>query len=312
MKSKIAFIGILLGVVHAWAEPPIVPQAYQDRVSITEQTPISGPDGLRLSCMAVASLGGNLAGTLDGVLYDNNGREYTRYGDAQQLFGIPFVRWTPDTVEFLKKAIDRCAANASPMRRLLGVLSGQPQTGLSMSPQMAKDVVDRIFKIANASNLQKIQIEESRHEQAQLRMAQQRALEDHVARLKSGDDPISNLNDAIYVYDPKRLDYLISSPMLKPDHGFYAGTVILDQQQDSNMLRGRIENFVDLSSTPPRLIRIGYVFLRDKRARIFDPDAMRLERSVRVLGKYIGNMEYETVAGQVKTSPVLDVLFIGR
>jgi hypothetical protein len=287
--------------------------SYKDQVFVTGSKPLAGPGGMQTSCIQIAEeLGSDGATTEGGVLYDGLGHPWQQYAPSQGLFGIPFVNWTPETVSFLKSTIDQCAQDSTPGHRLLSILTGGNNRGMSMSPQLAKDVVDRIYATAQATNEQAQQLAQAEQQAAAQKAAQQQALAQHVADLKTGKAKIANMDDAIEFYSAKDVDSIIASPMLTPDGGYYAGRVTLDAQQQKDVLRGKITNYVDLSSSPPRILYVAYVFLKDKDAKVFDPSDMRLNRTVRVVGRYVQNVQYDTVSGEPKTSPVLDVMYLGQ
>ena len=100
--------------------------------------------------------------------------------------------------------------------------------------------------------------------------------------------------------------------MLEPDKQYYYGEVIIDFQEKQNLLRGKIENYIDISQRIPKLITVGYAFLRtDNKTVSFDPQLLRIEQHIYILGKYIANTQYKTIAGEVKVSPVIQVLYMG-
>lgn len=321
LRRLIASIGAsLLFCCHPAQAEHLYAYDYQDRVVVTDNKPLDGPGGMKTSCLGIATqLGSDMATTPGGVLYDGLDKPYQQYEPSQGLFDVPFLQWTPDTVAFLKSSIDQCAKESTLGNRLLGSLTGifmgggsRRQTGMSMSPQMAKDVVDRIYAIASATRQQEVQIAQAQAQAATRQEAQEQALAQHVADLKSGKAKIASIDDAISVYNPKDLNSIIASPLLTADDGYYAGRVTLDIERRKGLLQAKITNYVDLSSSPPRVLYVAYVFLKIGSAQVFDPSDLRLNRSVRVFGRYVGNVQYETVSGEEKTSPVLDVMYMGQ
>ena len=137
-------------------------------------------------------------------------------------------------------------------------------------------------------------------------------MKDHIKKLKSGEDKILSVEDAYIYYLANPLNSIISSPLLEPDKQYYYGEVIIDFQEKQNLLRGKIENYIDISQRIPKLITVGYAFLRtDNKTVSFDPQLLRIEQHIYILGKYIANTQYKTIAGEVKVSPVIQVLYMG-
>lgn len=304
------FLFIILGITgNAWAD--INQFAYKDRVYITDDKLFVSTDGMQVRCSDLARLGSNLVGALDGILVDGFTKKKESYSTTEGMFGTPYVKWTATTVDFLKTSIDECAGSNGIGRQLLGAFLGN-QGRASMSPQMAKDVVDQIYVIASATNAQATRLAEARQRQAEEKEAKERELSEYIAKVRSGDEKIKNIDDALYFYTPAKLEQIIASPLITPDGNYYAGRIVLDQQTGKNQLRGKIMNYVDMASRPPRVIAIGYVNLLTGKAKVFDGAAMRLEGQIRVIGRYVSNAQYQTVLHEEKTSPVLEVLYLGK
>jgi len=280
---------------------------------IIDNKPLIGPEGLQTSCLQIAEkLGSDGATTDGGILYDGLGKPWGQYAPSQRLFGVPFTKWTPNTVSFLKDSINQCAKESTLGQRFLNALTGGQNTGTSMSPQLANKVVDQIYVTAMATNELAAQVAQARQQAIEQKVAQQQVQAQHIADLKSGKVKISDMDDAIEFYSANSLDQIIASPLLTPDSSYYGGRVTLDAQQQNSLLRAKITNYVDLTNSPPRVLNVAYVFLKYKDAKVFDANLLRLERSVRVVGRYVQNTQYDTVSGETKTSPVLDVLYIGQ
>ncbi len=317
MRRALSVIGAALLACGPATAQQINLLAYRDNIAITDSKPLIGPAGMKTSCILIAQQLGSIEVTVaGGVLYDNLGRPWSEYESSQSLFGVPFVNWTPNTVSFLKTTIDQCAQESTLGKRLLRSLTGH-NGGVIMSPQLAKDVVDRIYATAAATNEQAKRQYLSQYianlKSFQQNAEQQQTLMRHLADLKAGKAQIESIDDAMEVYGPaKNIDLIIASPLLTPDDDYYGGSVTLDALQQDSVLRAKITNYVDPLSNPPRFLNVAYVFLKYKDAKILDPSVMRLERRVRVIGRYVQNIQYDTVSGETETSPVLDVLYIGQ
>ena len=313
----VALVLILIFSTHAFAQDQNNP-APNDmvQISVDSKNELDGPAGIRLSCIQIANFDYSEFQTVyDGrALYngfgsDLNNRKHTFERD-EHAFNVKFVDWTPEIVVFLKNAVDTCVAhrNDDLLKRIM--LSGNHV--VSMSPSRVKKLFDDIFVVASATqtrNQQQIDI------QRQWDVANQNkeiARQDHIKKLKSGEDKILSVEDAYIYYLANPLNSIISSPLLEPDKQYYYGEVIIDFQEKQNLLRGKIENYIDISQRIPKLITVGYAFLRtDNKTVSFDPQLLRIEQHIYILGKYIANTQYKTIAGEVKVSPVIQVLYMG-
>jgi hypothetical protein len=63
-----------------------------------------------------------------------------------------------------------------------------------------------------------------------------------------------------------------------------------------------------ISETYPR-----YVYLKiTKKTVNFSPESMSIGGTISVIGKYIDNVQYRTVGGEVKTAPIIECLYLDR
>jgi hypothetical protein len=300
--------------------------------TVTEDK-IIGPDGAKVSCSTIGRFGSDLAGSEEGLLWDSLGNRIHQYTDneGEEYTNIPFVKWTPEVVDFLKKSVDTCVQQSrenGPLQRggsmignLLGSLIDSPQNrsnqniayfSVTMSPTKAKDVIDSIYAISKSTNETKARVEENRIQAETEKQKQEFDLKNHISQIRSGKIGIKNINDAIYFYSPKSLNAIIAQPLLRPDMRYYAGAVTLDQQVNSDVLRAKVMNILVPSMIPP-IMPIGYVILKHvNESTIFNPESMRLEQNIRIVGKYIGNAKYITVSGEEKTCPVIQLMYIGN
>ena len=157
------------------------------------------------------------------------------------------------------------------------------------------------------------------HEEAKIR--EQRAQEkangaqqvknERARKLRSGEIKIASMEDALAAYPDQ--DVLIKtamSPLLAPSGAVITGFVVLDAQEKPGFIRAK--------ATTPIAIHVGqegrgnaYIYLTlTKQSVNFAPDKLRINGSAQVIGKYVQNAQYQTVAGQQKTAPVLEVMYI--
>jgi hypothetical protein len=152
----------------------------------------------------------------------------------------------------------------------------------------------------HAQRIQKREAEEAAAHERQ--KAEQVLLVERMARLRSGDIKVATFDDARLLYAPvKNLQLIMLSPLLSPDSAMYAGAAQLDAQEGSSLLRiratslnGPVYAFCKITS---RTIRVS-------------AEKMRIAGRVQIVGRYIGNQAYETVAGERKLGPLIEVAYI--
>lgn len=111
--------------------------------SITDRTEFEGPDGLRLSCHALACFD------------DLNAGKETRVNMSQGAFHVGFANWTPAIAEFLKSSVDQCVSDAQGINGLMSRM--RSNTYCSLSPARAKNLIDRIYVSTTAQKEQQAQ-----------------------------------------------------------------------------------------------------------------------------------------------------------
>ncbi len=136
----------------------------------------------------------------------------------------------------------------------------------------------------------------------------QMAKEERQRKLKTGAMKITSIDDAKLFYAPfKPLHEIMESPLLSPDDAIYSGNVVVDLQEKPGVIRGKIA--YGYTQNP----QTAYVYLQSTKATVnFSPESMRIGGNVQVLGRYIQNVQYQTVAGTTKTAPVVEVLYFGQ
>jgi hypothetical protein len=283
-----------------------------DAFMTTSEEELTGPGGLKVSCVYIARFDNiekrrDLVGIETGI-YDNQKNKIQRFPENKIIFNVKYSDWTPDTVSFLKNTVDKCVSE----RFLKMLFEMNNRNGYEkLSPSSAKKLIDDIYAISLATK--KLDEEQAKRQQLYAIQQQNREaeLQEHIKKLKRGEEKISSVSDAVIVYSPQLLKPLIVSPLLKPDNHYYTGEVIIDFQETDNLLRAKIENFWDTRNMP-KLYQIAYAFLRtDKKTVNFNPESLRIGQRIKVVGRYVNNVQYKTVLGETKVSPVLQVRYMG-
>jgi hypothetical protein len=146
MKKLFAYSALLLATQAI---------AQSGSIAIIDKSLFEGPDGLRLSCHALACFDDANAHGAGVFLRDSSGRE-TSLNMSRGAFNVGFANWTPAIADFLKSSIDQCASNAQGLKGIMGRMGGN-NTFCSMSPARAKDLIDRVYVNATAIKEQQAQ-----------------------------------------------------------------------------------------------------------------------------------------------------------
>lgn len=155
------------------------------------------------------------------------------------------------------------------------------------------------------------QEEKQKLEQQELQRVKQEAGKEYQWQLKSGAVPVKNFQDAVLLYAPTAsLTDLMVSPLLKPDRSIYSGMVRLDAEDGDNLLRAKIDTSLLFGGRFGGGIYYAHLRLTKKTVN-FSPRSMRIGGAVNVMGRYVQNRRYTTIAGEEKTMPVFDVMYIG-
>ncbi|HZR02673.1 MAG TPA: hypothetical protein VFA81_05835 [Burkholderiales bacterium] len=135
-----------------------------------------------------------------------------------------------------------------------------------------------------------------RLENAQLQEQRQKRLDD----LKTGRATLQSVNDGLLLYKPSNGSGVVLQPKLSPDQKVYVLVGALDRAEGKDLVFQMPSNQVSYF--------IGRLSAGTKQEPGFEP---RYNTVVRVLGKYIDNTQYTTVAGTVRTSPVFEIIVMG-
>jgi uncharacterized protein len=139
----------------------------------------------------------------------------------------------------------------------------------------------------------------------------QQAKNERVRKLRAGEIKIATMEDALAVYPDKGvlLDTAIS-PLLTPSGAVMTGYVVLDAQEKPGFIRSKITTAIAIQSGQEGGGST-YIYLTlTKQSVNFAPDKLRINGSAQVIGKYVQNVQYQTVAGQQKIAPVIEVMYI--
>jgi hypothetical protein len=134
---------------------------------------------------------------------------------------------------------------------------------------------------------------------------EQIALEERKRKVRSGEVKAANFAEAKLVYAPSEELYeVVASPLLAPNQGYYSGDVLIDAIEKSDLLRGKIVNLRGFDNV--------YVFLRtsNRTTNYVSSNEMRIGALIKVLGRYVDNVKYNTLIGQQKTAPLIEVMYI--
>lgn len=153
--------------------------------------------------------------------------------------------------------------------------------------------------------------EEQRKREEQKAAARARA--DHYHKLLSGEVKVASFDDAVLLYSPvKNLVNVIRSPLLSPSGAVYGASGLrLDAEDEPGTLRLKawtIEPDEGFGFAPMP----SYVFCRITKNTIEVGERdLRINGVVSVVGRYIANQDYQTVSGETKMAPILELLYIG-
>lgn len=119
------------------------------------------------------------------------------------------------------------------------------------------------------------------------------------------------MNDALAVYpDNKVLLKTAMSPLLSPNQAPMSGYVVIDAQEKPDFIRAKATS-LEAMYYGQGGNEFAYVYLKLTNKSVnYSPEKMRIGGQAVVTGKYIQNIQYKTIAGEQKTAPVLEVMYI--
>lgn len=146
------------------------------------------------------------------------------------------------------------------------------------------------------------------HQAYQLRKDMQRYIE-RQTRLRDGEIPVANFDDAMMFYEPMVLQEIMGSPLLKPDKELYAQrSVVVDGVEGKNLLRVKLfinSNWQGQGSPIYALVK------GTKNTTDYSKGSMRIGKTIHVIGRYLKNTTYRTIAGETKLMPVIELICLG-
>lgn len=138
-------------------------------------------------------------------------------------------------------------------------------------------------------------------------LREKRELEVRKTQLKNGVMPVSSFEDAILFYEPNELRDVMNSPLLRPDNALYAAGVRVDGDE-GDLVRVKIG---DGRNAFGGWVEVAYAALRiTKKTKSYSRSGMRIGGAIAVIGRYVQNKKYKTLAGQWKMMPVIEVMYI--
>ena len=161
--------------------------AQSDAVMITSKDEFDGPGGVRTSCLELASFDDSNAYGAS-ILRDGLGNRVTRFAPKERRFKVRFVDWTPEILEFLKGAVDKCVADATYLSGFLNRLGGD-RVYAALSPTRAKNLLDEVYLVAaNTRTYEREETERRAEMEANLRQQQLRVAEATRKRMVEDED----------------------------------------------------------------------------------------------------------------------------
>lgn len=128
------------------------------------------------------------------------------------------------------------------------------------------------------------------------------------SQLQSRTSPVLNFNDAVLLHNPKELLDVMKSPLLIPDKTIYGGNLILDSQDGENSLRVKYGGF---NAPLVGWVDIAYATIKiTKRTINYSHSGLRIGGQIKVIGRYMKNTKYTTVSGEIKTMPLIELMYI--
>jgi len=133
---------------------------------------------------------------------------------------------------------------------------------------------------------------------ADMRREKNEADEKRKIALRSGAEKPASFKDHMLLHDYGTGDQFYGSPLLKPDNKVYLfGTGALNREEDGGL-------FVKNPGGE-------YIHVKTNRnTPIFGE--LRMNMPIVVIGRYVGNVQYTTVIGAVKTAPVIEAIAISK
>lgn len=214
---------------------------------------------------------------------------------------------------------------------VVNILHNSPLSELNMIPsEMDRRGEDIVILQANVSSLfatdqekqKAVMLErEKQREEEQAKLAveaaakeeskrkselEQQARMDRAKALKSGTAKVATMSDAVLLTEPVSLLPLMDNPLLTPDGKYYSGDVLVEAQESSLI---RVQGVMLMGQFGDHATH-SYAYLKlPKKPVNFSAEGMRIGGTITIVGKYVSNINYRTVRGEVKTAPVIECAY---
>jgi hypothetical protein len=247
----------------------------------------------------------------DLVAYGAEGGKDYREQAKKAFFGRPLIEYPEEQINALGNRAFNCNGRTEDERKWL---------------MFAKQKIDAVRDVRRGMEGERRQAEEKK--QQDLAKAEQDKRNDVERQLlKSGQKKVGSIEDAVILHEPKDVSGIMISPLLRPDNGNYHGTILLEKEERKNVLLGRRQVSAQEQQSGLVALRAGaftraqyetmyvkplYVVLNlSDKTTVFAPERLRIGAEVTVVGKYAANQKYKTVAGEERTAPILELMYLG-
>ncbi len=156
-----------------------------------------------------------------------------------------------------------------------------------------------------------------RQEEERRAAEQQQAEAARVAALKAGQVKPGNLKEAAIVYNAEHGGSLASAPKIRPDGAMYymngkikmAGDrpeflAALSSSQDNELLANALRRSRGMGESTDY-----FAVVIPNQLQKYYFDGAKIEGGFDLVGRYVSNTKYKTVAGQEKTAPVFEAVY---
>ena len=178
-----------------------------------------------------------------------------------------------------------------------------------------REYFDQVKEAKREAEVKKIA---SRQEEERQAVAQQQADAARVAALKAGQVKPANLKEAAIVYNAEHGGSLASAPKIKPDGAMYymngkikmAGEkpeffAAISSSQDNELLANALRRSRGIGESTDYFA----VVIPDQLRKYYF-DGAKIEGGFDLVGRYVSNTKYKTVAGQEKLAPVFEAVYL--
>jgi len=287
-----------------------------------------------LSALLIVSTGAGAQGTpgeptcAELMAYGADRSPDYREEAKSSFFGKPLAEYSPNDIVAIRSRTSQC----------------DPRTPLySEGYGFVMQKLDEVRRVRLRLDTDKQRAgEQKRADVAKSEQDKQKELERQ--QLKSGEKMVSTIEDASLMYDAKGAFDIMKAPLLRPDGAVYSSRIELYRQDGADSINGRfqfppaaIANFEFIARTAGMVARnkgdaesqklyqdtlddlrsakrTYYVYLKTTKQTKYlgiAPERLRLGEELGFVGKYIANRQYTDSNNEVRTAPVLEVLYFG-